>query len=143
MRSDVNAPNAPPSHPSNDAIGQGTSISLTEKFTLFDDAWSPKVVASLDDNVIKLVKLRGEFVWHAHAEEDELFFVVDGVLRMEFRDRVERVGPGELIVVPRGVEHRPVTETDEVKIMLIERASVVNTGDGPANARTVTDIPVV
>jgi mannose-6-phosphate isomerase-like protein (cupin superfamily) len=114
-----------------------TKVSLEDKFALFDDAWSPKVVGEVNDCQVKLVKLRGEFVWHAHADEDELFFVVDGVLRMELRDRVERVASGELIIVPRGVEHRPVAETDEVRVMLFERATTLNTGDAPKGERTV------
>jgi mannose-6-phosphate isomerase-like protein (cupin superfamily) len=115
----------------------GGVVSLAEKFALFDEAWSPKVVGEVNDCQVKLVKLRGEFVWHAHAEEDEMFFVVSGVLRMELRDRIERIGEGEFIVVPKGVEHRPVAETDEVEVMLFERATTLNTGDAPKSERTV------
>jgi mannose-6-phosphate isomerase-like protein (cupin superfamily) len=112
-------------------------VNLAEKLASFEEAWSPKVVGDVNDFQAKLVKLRGEFVWHAHAEEDELFLVLEGVLRMELRDRVERVGPGELIIVPCGVEHRPVAESDEVAVLLFERASTLNTGDAPASGRTV------
>lgn len=115
-------------------------VSLDAKFAAFDDAWRPKIVGDVNDFQVKVVKLRGGFVWHAHAEEDELFFVVDGVLRMEFRDRIERLGAGELIIVPRGVEHRPVAESDEVRVMLFERATTLNTGDAPKSDVTAEQL---
>jgi len=105
-------------------------VNLAEKFGRFDEQWSPKIVAALDDYHVKLAKIEGEFVWHRHDEEDELFLVVEGRLRMRFRDRDDVVlGPGELVVVPRGVEHLPVAEEGEVKLVLIERQTVVNTGE--------------
>lgn len=117
-------------------------INLAEKFSQFSAHWSPKIVADLNGQQVKLVKFRGEFVWHHHADEDELFLVVRGSFRMEFRERPE--GPatrtvelreGELIVVPRGMEHRPIAE-EEVCVMLFEPAGTLNTGNA-GGARTV------
>lgn len=113
-------------------------INLAEKFSRFSDHWSPKVAAELNGQQVKLVKFRGEFVWHQHAHEDELFYVVRGSFRMEFRDRHVELREGEMIVVPRGVEHRPVAE-EEVCVMLFEPASTVNTGSA-GGARTVTQL---
>ncbi len=110
-------------------------IDLAAKFALFSEHWSPKIVAALNGQHVKLVKLRGEFVWHQHEHEDELFLVVRGSLRMEFRDRHVTVGEGEMIVVPRGVEHRPCA-ADEVCVLLFEPASTVNTGSA-GGERTV------
>ncbi|GMA14470.1 cupin domain-containing protein [Deinococcus metallilatus] len=104
-------------------------VNLAEKFALFDDAWHPRVVAELNGQQVKVVKLRGEFVWHHHEHEDELFWVVRGTLRLRFRDRDVRVGEGEFIVVPRGTDHLPVAETEEVWVVLIEPASTLNTGN--------------
>jgi mannose-6-phosphate isomerase-like protein (cupin superfamily) len=103
------------------------AVNLDERFAKFAEQWSPKVVARLNDYEVKLVRLEGEFVWHEHAETDELFLVIDGRLTIQLRDRDVVVGPGELFVVPRGVEHCPRAE-GEVRAMLIEPAGVVNTG---------------
>jgi mannose-6-phosphate isomerase-like protein (cupin superfamily) len=103
-------------------------ININEKFSLFKERWSPKVIAELNGQHVKLSKVLGEFVWHKHDQEDELFIIVKGQLRMEFRDRHIMVGEGEMIVVPRGVEHRPVAE-EEVHVMLFEPAGTLNTGD--------------
>ena len=103
-------------------------INLFEKFTRFDDQWSPKIVAELNNQHIKLVKLRGEFVWHKHDHEDELFYVVKGVLKIEFHDRTEVLHENEMLVVPRGVEHKPVAD-NEVWVVLFEPASTLNTGN--------------
>ncbi len=103
-------------------------INLAEKFAQFDEAWSPRLLAELNGQAVKLVKLRGPFVWHHHEVEDELFLVVQGTLRMEFREYEVRVGPGELIVVPAGVDHRPVAE-EEVHVLLFEPAGTLNTGN--------------
>ena len=103
-------------------------VNLKEKFTLFDERWSPKIVGELNGQHVKLVKLYGEFVWHHHEREDELFLVLSGRLRMDFRDRRVWVEPGEFIIVPRGVEHRPVAE-EEVHVMLFEPATTLNTGN--------------
>ncbi len=105
-----------------------TKINLTEKFTCFTDRWSPKVIADLNDNHVKLAKVQGEFVWHQHAEEGELFIVVKGELTIELRDGRVTLGPGELVVVPKGVEHRPVAR-EEVHVMLIEPKATRHTGD--------------
>ncbi len=102
-------------------------INLAEKFGQFTAHWSPKIVAELNGQHVKLVKFRGEFVWHHHEHEDELFQVVAGSFRMEFRDKTIELRAGEMIVVPRGVEHRPVAD-EEVSVLLFEPASTVNTG---------------
>ena len=105
-----------------------TKVNLREKFDRITDRWSPKIVADLNDSQVRLAKLEGEFVWHQHAAEDELFFVLQGELVIELRDGQVVLGPGELVVVPRGVEHRPVAR-GEVHVMLIEPATTRHTGD--------------
>lgn len=110
-------------------------INLADKLAGFDDHWNPRVIAELNGQHVKLVKLLGPFTWHHHAHEDELFLVVRGELAMELRDRTVTLGPGELIVVPRGVEHRPVAER-EVEVLLFEPATTVNTGNATDDART-------
>jgi len=109
-------------------------INLHAKLAEFTDFWNPRIVAELNGQHVKLAKLQGEFVWHHHAQEDELFLVLHGTLRMQFRDREVAVATGECIVVPRGVEHRPVAD-DEVHVLLFEPASTLNTGN-VRNART-------
>lgn len=104
-------------------------VNLTEKFARIGDYWHPRVVGDVNDMQVKLVKLKGEFVWHHHDAEDELFLVVHGRLRMELRTGDREVGPGELIIVPRGTEHRPVAVTDEVHVVLLEPKSTLNTGN--------------
>ena len=113
-------------------------INLAEKLSLFNDHWSPKIVGELNGQQVKLVKFQGEFVWHKHDQEDELFFVVKGRFRMEFRDRRVELEAGEFLIVPRGVEHRPVAE-EEVHVMLFEPATTLNTGD-VKNERTVAEL---
>jgi mannose-6-phosphate isomerase-like protein (cupin superfamily) len=103
-------------------------ISIAEKLSLFNDHWNPRIVAELNGQQVKLVKFKGEFVWHHHEHEDELFFVLKGRFTMEFRDRTVEIGENELIVVPKGVEHRPVA-TDEVSVLLFEPAATLNTGN--------------
>ena len=103
-------------------------VNLREKFARFDEYWSPKITAEMNDYHVKLAKLKGEFVWHTHEETDELFLVVKGSLRIRLRDREVRLDEGELFVVPRGVEHLPVAE-DEVHVLLLEPRGTVNTGD--------------
>jgi mannose-6-phosphate isomerase-like protein (cupin superfamily) len=103
-------------------------VKLSEKFARFDEPWSPKIVAELNDAYVKVVKLEGEFVWHHHDDEDELFWVVSGRLRMELRDGEVILDPGELLVVPKGVEHRPVAE-GETHVVLIEPKTTLNTGN--------------
>ncbi len=102
-------------------------INLAQKLSLFSAHWKPKIVAELNGQHVKLVKFSGPFVWHSHEHEDELFYVVRGAFRMEFRDRNVELQTGDLLVVPRGVEHRPVAD-QEVEVMLFEPASTVNTG---------------
>ncbi len=110
-------------------------VNLAEKLALISDHWNPRVVGELNDQRVKLVKFRGEFVWHKHDHEDELFLVVRGRFTMEFRDRTVSVSEGEFLVVPRGVEHRPVAE-EEVSVLLFEPATTLNTGN-VRNERTV------
>ena len=103
-------------------------VNLEEKFARFQDLWSPKVVGQVNDFHVKLVKLKGEFVWHHHEREDELFLVVRGRMTVQLRSGDVRVGTGEFVVVPRGMEHRPVAE-EETHVLLLEPASTVNTGN--------------
>ena len=113
-------------------------VNLAEKLSLFDEQWSPKIVAELNDTDVKVVKFSDEFVWHHHDDEDELFLVVSGRLRMQFRDGDVVVEPGELIVVPRGVEHCPLAE-GETHVVLIEPKATLNTGN-VRNQRTVDEL---
>ncbi len=103
-------------------------VNIADKFARFADHWSPKVVGELNGQQVKLVKFVGEFVWHKHDAEDELFLVVVGSFRMEFRDRTVELSAGEFLIVPRGVEHRPVADA-EVQVLLFEPATTQNTGD--------------
>ncbi|GJM21464.1 MAG: cupin [Planctomycetota bacterium] len=112
-------------------------VRLADKLAAFSEHWQPKLIAELNGQHVKLAKLQGEFVWHAHEQEDELFLVLHGELVMEYRDRSVTLREGELLVVPRGVEHRPVAER-EVHVLLFEPASTVNTGTA-GGPRTVED----
>src|SRR5215204_5260809 len=103
-------------------------VNVRDKLALFDDHWSPKVVGELNGQHVKLVKLQGEFVWHKHEHEDELFLIVKGRFRMEFRDRHVWLEEGEFLIVPPGVEHRPVAD-EEAHVLLFEPASTLNTGN--------------
>ena len=111
-------------------------VNLAEKFAQFDDHWSPKVVGAVDDYEIKLVKLQGDFVWHAHESEDEMFLVVAGNLTIRLRDGDVDLGPGEFFIVPKGIEHQPAASA-ECQVLLFERKGVINTGDaeGPRTVR--------
>jgi mannose-6-phosphate isomerase-like protein (cupin superfamily) len=109
-----------------------TVVNLAEKLDRFDEHWSPRIVAQLNDLDIKLAKLDGAFVWHHHDDTDELFVVINGDLTIELRDRAVQLGPGELFVVPKGVEHRPVAGPGGCEVMLIEPTGVVNTGSADA-----------
>jgi mannose-6-phosphate isomerase-like protein (cupin superfamily) len=102
-------------------------VNVAQKLNLFADYWNPKIVADLNDSYIKLVKLKGEFVWHHHDNEDELFLVMKGRLVMKLRDREIEIGPGEFLVVPKGVEHLPVAH-EETHVVLIEPKTTLNTG---------------
>jgi len=114
------------------------AINLSRKFSLFRDYWRPKIVGELNDAYVKLVKVKGEFVWHHHEGEDELFLVVKGRLRIRLRDRDLHLNPGELAIIPRGVEHQPVAE-EEAHVLLLEPKSTLNTGN-IKNERTVADL---
>ncbi|MBL0136361.1 MAG: cupin domain-containing protein [Chitinophagaceae bacterium] len=103
-------------------------INIPSKLALFSDYWNPRIVGELNGQHVKLVKLKGEFVWHHHDNEDELFFVISGILKMEFRDKTVEIHPNEFIIVPKGVEHRPVAD-NEVSIMLFEPNTTLNTGN--------------
>ncbi len=103
-------------------------VNLQQKFSQFHDHWSPRIVGELNGQQVKLVKFQGEFVWHHHENEDELFLVVKGRFRMDFRDRQVCLEEGDLLIVPRGVEHRPVADA-EVHVLLFEPASTLNTGN--------------
>jgi mannose-6-phosphate isomerase-like protein (cupin superfamily) len=110
-------------------------VSLAEKFAAIDDQWNPRVVGELNGQQVKLVKFIGPFVWHHHEQEDELFLVHRGSFRMEFRDRTIDLAPGDIVIVPRGVEHRPVAD-EEAEVLMFEPASTLNTGN-VVNERTV------
>lgn len=116
----------------------GDVVDLHEKFERFSEHWSPKLVARLNDYEVKVVRAKGDFVWHTHEDTDELFLVVDGRLTIRLRERDVVVGPGQLFVVPRGVEHCPRAE-GEVKVLLLEPAGVVNTGDAGGDLTAVVD----
>lgn len=104
------------------------TVNLAAKLALFADHWNPRIVGELNGQHVKLAKFQGEFVWHSHADEDELFLVMKGEFRMELRDRTVEVREGEFLIVPRGVEHRPVAQ-HEVHVLLFEPASTKHTGD--------------
>jgi mannose-6-phosphate isomerase-like protein (cupin superfamily) len=104
------------------------ATNLAQKFGLFTEQWQPKVIAEMNDYQFKIVKLQGDFIWHDHKDTDETFIVIEGTLRIDFRDGAVEVGPGEMFVVPKGIEHKPCAE-HEVKLMLIEPRGLRNTGD--------------
>ena len=106
-----------------------THINLGAKLDEFSEHWAPKIVARYNDNEVRLVKTAGEWVWHKHDETDELFLILEGEFDMDFRDRTVTVKPGELLVVPRGTEHRPAARRGEVKLLLIDPNDTPNTGD--------------
>lgn len=103
-------------------------INLAEKFSLFSDHWNPRIVGELNGQLVKLVKFKGNFVWHKHDKEDEMFLVVKGNFKMEYRDKTVMLYENEFLIVPRGVEHRPVAD-EEVSVMLFEPSTTLNTGD--------------
>jgi len=113
-------------------------VNVADKFARFQEHWKPKIIGELNDSYVKAVKLQGEFVWHQHEREDELFFVTKGRLLIKLRDGEVQLAPGEFLVIPRGVEHLPVAE-DEVHALLIEAKTTVNTG-AFANERTVAQL---
>ena len=113
-------------------------INLTDKFSIFDEHWSPKVIAELNGQHVKVAKIQGEFEWHQHENEDELFWVVKGLLKIHLRDRTIELNPGEIFVVPKGVEHKPAAD-NEVHIVMFEPAGTVNTGSNVSD-RTVEQL---
>ncbi|HJY86751.1 MAG TPA: cupin domain-containing protein [Candidatus Acidoferrales bacterium] len=113
-------------------------INLAEKFNLVKQYWSPKIIGELNDSYVKAVKLKGEFIWHHHEQEDELFLVVKGSLRIRFRDREVRLTEGEFLIVPKGVDHLPVAD-EEAHILLLEPKTTLNTGNA-RNERTVAEL---
>jgi len=114
------------------------TVNIAEKLSQFEETWSPKILGEVNDSYVKAVKLKGEFVWHHHENEDELFLVISGLLRMRFRGREELVRPGEFLIVPRGVEHLPVAE-EETHVLLFEPKATLNTGN-IVNERTVAEL---
>ena len=115
------------------------SINFLEKFSLFNEQWSPKVIAEMNDYQFKLVKLQGDFIWHDHVDTDETFIVLEGRLRIDFRDGQVLVSQGEMFVVPKGVEHKPFAE-NEVKLFLIEPRGVLNTGHEGGQRTATNDV---
>ncbi|MEG7307933.1 cupin domain-containing protein [Pseudomonas aeruginosa] len=115
------------------------AINFAAKLALFDDRWQPRVIAQMNDYQFKLVKIEGDFVWHSHADTDETFIVLAGRLRIDFRDGAVHLGPGEMYVVPRGVEHKPFAE-GEVRMLLVEPCGVRNTGDQGGERTAVNDL---
>jgi mannose-6-phosphate isomerase-like protein (cupin superfamily) len=113
------------------------AINLAQKFSLFTEQWQPRVIAEMNDYQFKVVKLQGDFIWHDHKDTDETFIVIEGTLRIDFRDGAVEIGPGEMFVVRKGVEHKPYAER-EVKLMLIEPRGVRNTGE-EGGARTAAN----
>ena len=115
------------------------AINFDQKFKLFDDPWQPKVIAEMNDYQFKVVKLQGDFIWHDHKDTDETFIVIDGTLRIDFRDGAVDVSAGEMFVVPKGVEHKPYAE-HEVKLLLIEPRGVPNTGHAGGERTAQNDV---
>jgi len=115
------------------------AINFKDKLALFDEQWSPKVIAQMNDYQFKVVKLQGEFVWHNHCDTDETFIVLEGSLRIDFEDGVVNLTAGEMFVVPKGVEHKPFTEK-EAKVLLIEPRGVVNTGQQTGSKTAKNDV---
>ena len=103
-------------------------VNLAEKFTLFDDHWSPRIIGQLNGQEVKIAKVKGEFVWHDHADEDEMFLIIKGTLKLEFSEHTVTLNEGEMLVIPRGVQHKPIAE-EEVHLLLFEPASTKHTGD--------------
>jgi mannose-6-phosphate isomerase-like protein (cupin superfamily) len=113
------------------------AINFQDKLQRFSDHWSPRIIAQMNDTHLKLVKIRSQFVWHSHPETDEVFIVIDGSMEIEFRDGAVSLNKGEMLVVPKGVEHRPYAAA-ECSVLLIEPAGTVNTGDAGGTVNTVT-----
>ncbi|MBF4692094.1 cupin domain-containing protein [Fusibacter ferrireducens] len=113
-------------------------INISEKLSLFNEYWSPTIIGEVNDSYIKLAKFKGEFIWHTHENEDEMFYVLKGVLTIKFREKEVQIKENECIVIPRGIEHMPVAE-EEVHVMLVESKTTLNTGN-VVNERTVENL---
>ncbi len=116
-----------------------SKINLRDKLEKFSDRWSPRVIAEMNDYQFKLVKIKGDFVWHNHAETDETFIVIEGEMKIDFEDKTVELGEGEMYVVPKGVEHKPYSE-EECKVMIIEPRGVVNTGNTEGDLTASNDV---
>ena len=114
-------------------------INLKDKLAKFSEHWTPKIIAEMNDYQFKLVKIKGEFVWHNHSDTDEVFIVIEGSMKIEFKDEVVELNEGEMYVVPKGVEHKPFAE-DECKVLLVEPRGIVNTGDVEGELTAVNDV---
>ena len=114
-------------------------INIRKKFDLFSDYWSPKVIAEMNDYQFKLARVKGEFVWHNHNETDEVFIIIEGKMKIEFRDKTVLLEKGEMYVVPKGIDHKPLAD-EECKIMLVEPKGVVNTGNTTCNLTSENDV---
>ena len=114
-------------------------INLKEKLSKFSDHWSPRIVAEMNDYQFKLVKIKGDFVWHNHGDTDEVFIVLEGEMKIEFKDKTVELKEGEMFVIPKGVEHKPYSEK-ECKIMLVEPKGVINTGDAGSDLTSPNDV---
>ena len=115
------------------------SINLQQKFGLFSEQWAPQIIAEMNDYQFKIVKLKGDFIWHDHPETDEAFLVIDGHLRIDFPDDAVDIGPGEMFIVPKGTRHKPFAE-NEVKLMLIEPRGIKNTGHEGGDRTAKNDV---
>jgi len=120
-------------------MNQYSPINFAQKYALFAEQWAPKVIAEMNDYQFKIARLEGDFLWHTHADTDETFIVLDGELRIDFRDGAVMIGPGEMYVVKKGVEHKPSAER-EVKLLLIEPRGVINTGEETNERTAVNDV---
>ncbi|MFZ7102496.1 MAG: cupin domain-containing protein [Peptococcaceae bacterium] len=116
-------------------------INLAEKLSLFNEFWSPRVISEVNESYVKVAKFKGDFIWHTHENEDEMFYVLKGILTIKFTDKDIRLQEGECIVIPRGTEHMPVAE-EEVHVMLIEAKTTLNTGN-IVNERTIKNLPQI
>ena len=103
-------------------------VNIKEKFTLFTEQWSPKIIGQLNGQDVKLAKIQGEFVWHDHKNEDELFYIIKGTLKIQFRDKMIELQEGDMLIIPKGVEHKPIAE-EEVWVLLFEPSNIKHTGD--------------
>jgi len=103
-------------------------VNINEKFSLFNEHWSPKIIGQLNGQDVKLAKIEGEFVWHDHKNEDELFYIIKGTLKIEFRDKMVTLNEGEMLIIPKGIEHKPIAD-EEVWVLLFEPSNIKHTGD--------------